>query len=216
MTVIGRGATAPAGIDTGVARRSVRRMGLLGITAKVSNRWWRLRTSLYYRPQFAALGGGSVIRRPILIRNPAGISVGARVSIRDGARLEVIDRDGLPGGRLVIGDDVNFEQDVHIAACDTVVIEDLVCFAARVSVVDTHHPEDTEGNRAAAVSRERSSVHIGRRVFLGVGVVVLPNVTIGENSIIGANSVVTRDIPPNSVAVGAPARVVRTLDRSGT
>lgn len=197
--------------DSGVARRSLGRMGAVGLTSKLSNVFWRLKTAIYYKPQFGAIGAGSVIRRPILIRNPAGIRIGSGVSIRDGARLEVIDRSGLPGGRLTIGNDVNFEQDVHIAACDEVIIEDEVCFAARCAVVDTHHPEDTAGNRATAVSSARSSVRIGKRVFLGVGVVVLPNVTIGENSIIGANSVVSRDIPPNSVAVGAPARVVRTL-----
>ncbi|WP_375405057.1 acyltransferase [uncultured Amnibacterium sp.] len=197
--------------DEGVAPRRLRRMGLLGVTSKASTWYWLAKTRLYFKPQFAALGEGSVIRNPLLIRNPAGISIGRDVSIRDGARLEIIDRQGLPGGRLSIGDGVNIEQDVHIAACDDVVIEDLVCFAARCAIVDTNHPANTEGNRASAVSSERSFVRIGRRVFLGVGVVVLPNVTIGENSIIGANSVVAKDIPPNSVAVGAPARVIRTL-----
>jgi acetyltransferase-like isoleucine patch superfamily enzyme len=48
-------------------------------------------------------------------------------------------------------------------------------------------------------------------VFLGVNVVVLPNVSIGDNSIIGAGSVVTQSIPANSIAVGAPAKVIKTL-----
>lgn len=57
-----------------------------------------------------------------------------------------------------------------------------------------------------------SNVKIGDNVFVGAGSIVLPGVTIGNNVVIGAGSVVTRDIPDNSVAVGNPARVVKTLD----
>jgi acetyltransferase-like isoleucine patch superfamily enzyme len=55
-------------------------------------------------------------------------------------------------------------------------------------------------------------VHIGKGVSLGVNVIVLPGVTIGEGSIIGAGSVVVKDIPPYSIAVGNPARVLKTID----
>lgn len=54
-------------------------------------------------------------------------------------------------------------------------------------------------------------VHIGRNCWLGAGVIVMPGVTIGENSVIGAGSVVTRDIPANVVAVGNPCRVMREI-----
>ena len=54
-------------------------------------------------------------------------------------------------------------------------------------------------------------VHIGRNVWLGAGVIVLPGVTIGDNSVIGAGAVVTRDIPANVVAFGVPCRVVRPI-----
>lgn len=55
-------------------------------------------------------------------------------------------------------------------------------------------------------------VHIGRGVLLGVKVIVLPGVTIGEGSIIGAGSVVTKDIPPYVIAAGNPARVIKTIE----
>lgn len=54
-------------------------------------------------------------------------------------------------------------------------------------------------------------VHIGRNCWLGAGVIVLPGVTIGDNSVIGAGSVVTKDIPANVVAVGNPCRVLREI-----
>jgi maltose O-acetyltransferase len=55
-------------------------------------------------------------------------------------------------------------------------------------------------------------IDIRERCFIGDSVIVLPNVTIGPNAIVGAGSVVTRDIPPNSVATGNPAKVIVTLD----
>lgn len=53
---------------------------------------------------------------------------------------------------------------------------------------------------------------IGENVFLGAGCIVMGDVSIGDGSVIGANAVVTKTIPPNSVAVGVPARVIKTLD----
>jgi acetyltransferase-like isoleucine patch superfamily enzyme len=191
----------------------LRRSGFVGLSFKLSSIYWRLKSQFYYGPQFAAFGVRSRIRKPILIRNPGGMSFGDNCFIRDGARLEVVDRPGLPPGRLVIGHGVSMEQGVHIAACDDITIGDYACFAANCAILDTRHPEGTSDgeNRVWEVSGERSFVHIGRRVFLGVNVVVLPNVSIGDNSIIGAGSVVTQSIPANSIAVGAPAKVIRTL-----
>lgn len=61
-----------------------------------------------------------------------------------------------------------------------------------------------------------SPVVIGHNVWLGANVTVLPGVTIGDDSVIGAGSVVSKDIPPGVIAVGAPARVVRTIDRESS
>ena len=55
-------------------------------------------------------------------------------------------------------------------------------------------------------------VHIKRNVWIGVNVTILPGVTIGENAVVGAGAVVTKDVPDNAVVVGSPARVVKYLD----
>ena len=55
-------------------------------------------------------------------------------------------------------------------------------------------------------------IKIGNNVYIGQGALIMPGVTIGDNCIIGANAVVTRDIPSKSVAVGMPARVIKTID----
>ena len=54
-------------------------------------------------------------------------------------------------------------------------------------------------------------VHIGRNCWLGTGVIVLPGVTIGDNVVVGAGSIVTKDLPDNVVAVGNPCRVLRQI-----
>ena len=56
------------------------------------------------------------------------------------------------------------------------------------------------------------TVHIGENVWIGAGTIIVPGVTIGKNSVIGAGSVVVKDIPDNVVALGTPAKVIKTND----
>lgn len=56
-------------------------------------------------------------------------------------------------------------------------------------------------------------IKVGNNVFIGVGVIIMPGITIGDNVVIGAGAVVTKDIPPNSVAVGIPAKPIKSLDQ---
>lgn len=98
---------------------------------------------------------------------------------------------------LVVVDDI----DVYIG--------DYVMMAPNVTITATGHP-------VHASLREHGEqfslpVHIGDRVWIGSNVVIMPGVKIGENSVIGAGSVVTRDIPANVVAVGSPCRVMRPI-----
>ncbi|MBX6391114.1 MAG: sugar O-acetyltransferase [Frankia sp.] len=78
-----------------------------------------------------------------------------------------------------------------------------------VQLLTPTHPLDPALRRTGREAGE--PITIGDNVWLGGGVIVCPGVTIGENSVIGAGSVVTRDIPAGVVAVGNPARVLRTL-----
>ena len=65
--------------------------------------------------------------------------------------------------------------------------------------------------KSISVYQYNLPIRIGRNCWLGAGVIVLPGVTIGENTVIGAGSVVTKDIPANVVAVGNPCRVLRPI-----
>ncbi len=96
----------------------------------------------------------------------------------------------------------------HVTLGGTVSIGDDTLIAGFVSIVSDNHefrdPERTIREQGA----RKSTVAIGRDVWIGTGVVVLPGVHIGDGAVIGANSTVTRDIPPGAIAVGSPARVV--------
>ncbi len=89
-------------------------------------------------------------------------------------------------------------------------VGDYTMFGPNVTVATAGHPIDPDLRSKAY--QYNMPVHIGRNCWLGAGVVVLPGVTIGDNSVIGAGSVVTKDIPPNVVAVGNPCRVLREIN----
>lgn len=79
-----------------------------------------------------------------------------------------------------------------------------------VQLLTPTHPLDPEPRRAGYEAGE--PITLGDNVWLGGGVIVCPGVTIGENTVVGAGAVVTKDLPANVVAVGNPARVIRSLD----
>ena len=152
-----------------------------------------------------------MVYRPMLIGNGHCIEFADRVSIWDGVRLEAV-RD--PYGRiprLTIGSNTNIEQDVHIVCHSRVTIGKDVSITGRCAIVDVTHPyqDISAGKIGALIANDDSFVEIGNGAFLGYGAVILPNVRIGKRAVIGANSVVTHDIPDYSVAAGAPAKVIK-------
>ncbi len=88
-------------------------------------------------------------------------------------------------------------------------VGDCVMFGPRVTLATANHPILPELREKAY--QYNKPIHIGRNCWLGSGVVVVPGVTIGENTVIGAGSVVTKDIPANVVAVGNPCHVLRPI-----
>ena len=106
------------------------------------------------------------------------------------------------GKRVFINSGCRFQDQGGIAIGDD-------CLIGHNAVIATLHHDIHPGRRADLIP---SRVVIERNVWLGANVTVLPGVTIGEDSVIGAGSVVTRNIPARTIAVGSPARVVRTID----
>jgi acetyltransferase-like isoleucine patch superfamily enzyme len=175
----------------------------------------KIKGVLYYRHIFAGFGSGSKLFKPLLLSNPRFITVGRDVLIRQGARLEVIvNRSGLPP-KLQIGNNVNIEQNVHIVCHSKITIGNDVSITGHCAIVDVTHPYVDVHDPikiGGRILNEDSFVAIGDGSFLGFGAVVLPNVKVGKYCVIGALSVVTKDVPDYSVVAGNPAKLVRQYD----
>ncbi|MNP22396.1 putative acetyltransferase [compost metagenome] len=158
-----------------------------------------------------------IIRRPFYLRGRRYVQFGRRLTTGVGTRVDAFSSDG--NICLTIGDDVQINDHVHIGAARSVVIGDRVLIASKVFISDHNHgvykgsaPHSSPLEPPAQRVIDAAPVVICEDVWIGEYVCVLPGVTIGKGSIIGAMSVVTRDIPPFSIAVGAPAVVVKEYD----
>ena len=108
------------------------------------------------------------------------------------------------GNNVYANFNLTMVDDTHIY------VGDCTMFGPNVVLATAGHPILPELREKAY--QYNSSVHIGRNCWLGAGVLVMPGVTIGDNTVIGAGSVVTKDIPANVVAVGNPCRVLREIN----
>ncbi|WP_410499877.1 sugar O-acetyltransferase [Chitinibacter sp. S2-10] len=117
----------------------------------------------------------------------------------------------ITGGQLIrIGRKVFINQNVEIAAAAPITIGHHTLISPNVQIQTATHPVDpTERQRWAFWAKP---ITIGANVWIGANAIICPGVTIGDHSVIGAGSVVSRDIPACSLAVGNPAQVVRQLD----
>lgn len=106
----------------------------------------------------------------------------------------------------------NFYSNFNLTVVDDtdIYIGDSVMIAPNVVIATGTHPICPELREQ--VYQYNLPVHIGNRVWIGAGAIILPGVTIGDNSVIGAGSVVTKDIPSGVVAVGNPCRVLREIN----
>ena len=108
------------------------------------------------------------------------------------------------GSGIYVNSNMTMVDDGHIFIGDKVMI------GPNVSLITAAHPIEPE-LRAKGLQYNRD-VHIGENVWIGTGVIILPGVNIGKNSVIGAGSVVTKDVPENAVAFGNPCRVIRRIE----
>lgn len=113
------------------------------------------------------------------------------------------------GYNTTVGNNFFLNTNGKLMDSGKITIGDNVFIAPNVCIITEEHAMDVE-QRAAGLEYTHP-VTIGDNVWICAGVIVLPGVTIGSNSVIGAGSVVTKDVPPNSLAVGNPCQVIRTL-----
>ncbi|MDR1612311.1 MAG: acyltransferase [Planctomycetota bacterium] len=187
-------------------------MNCFGVYRKFRERWIRAHTWMV-GGSLGACGGGCRIESPILLNRPDRVFVGRGAVICAGAMLSCIEnekREGGSVGEIHIGANCHIRENVQITAAGSVHIGEKVGIGRNCLVSDHDHGYEDVGKFIMdnPITAPRPVV-IEDGCFLGCAVRVAPGVRIGRNSLVGFGAVVTRDIPPFSVAVGAPARVVR-------
>ena len=113
---------------------------------------------------------------------------------------------------IVLEDGVKIQQNCHITCAKSIVIGQNTCISANVTITDINHQYQNINEAVEKQNLEVKSVAIGADCKVYNGAVILPGVTIGKHCVIGANSVVVRNIPDYCVAVGAPAKIIKRYD----
>jgi acetyltransferase-like isoleucine patch superfamily enzyme len=161
--------------------------------------------------RFGSFGKNSVFQKPLIIYNKKRIFISNNVTIRPGIRIEPIKRYGSQtfSPEIVIGEGTNIEQCCHITSANKVIIGEKVTIAGFSMITDIDHDYMEIGKGILQQDLLVKSTEIGDESFIGMGARIMPGVHIGKHCIIGANCVVTRDIPDYSVAVGIPAKIIK-------
>ena len=174
-----------------------------------------LRTG-YYSRGLKSKGKGFSFALDSCIIGSEFISIGDKVEVGKRSVISAWHREkDKPIPSLVIESGVLIGEDCHITASNKIVIKEHVLLGKKVTITDNSHGEidyaTMQINPSMRPLVSKGAVLIGSRVWIGDKATILPGVTIGEGAIIGANSVVTKDIPAYSVAAGVPAVVVKKL-----
>jgi acetyltransferase-like isoleucine patch superfamily enzyme len=153
------------------------------------------------------MGAKATVGRRCVVDRPWCVAIGARVHLEHDVYLKIVaDTASLRLSDYVfVGRGVQFDVIAEVAVGPHTVI------APRCFITDHNHdvkPELRIDQQACVAA----PIDIGADVWLGTGVVVLPGVKIGDGAVVGANSVVTRDVAPMTVVAGAPARFLRNRE----
>lgn len=169
------------------------------------------RTHWYYK-QFAQIGSGSRVWYPCVLdrATKACMAIGENSQILQNSRICCYMQNNLPKPKINIGSHCYLGYHLSILAGADVTIDDWVLMASDILITTESHGMNPESeiaymNQPLVVA----PVHIKAGCWIGEKVMIMPGVTIGKKSIIGAGSIVTKDIPDYSIAVGNPAKVIK-------
>lgn len=176
----------------------------------------RIRMALARRNPFlkigyAKCGKHSLIYKPLLIDKKSGIYLGNYVSFLDGARIDIIDNwlNERYDSKVIIGNNTSFEQNCQITSAGIVKIGENCCFSARVLITNLDHSYSKIGINVLKQEIVVRDVTIGNNCFFGMDSKVFSGVNIGDNVIVGANTIVTHNVPSNCVVVGCPGKIIK-------
>jgi acetyltransferase-like isoleucine patch superfamily enzyme len=185
-----------------------KRYGLLGTLRLIIS---LIYTKIVYRH-------ARLIRLPFDVRNKKNIKIGKNFTAGFGCRIEAFPSDDNAKICINIGENVQINDYVHIGAVGSITIGNNVLMASKIYISDHNHGsyDEISSDHPMSIPLDRKAickpVVIEDNVWIGESVCILPGVSIGRGSIIGALSVVTKSIPPFCIAVGSPAKIVKKYD----
>lgn len=158
---------------------------------------------------------GGTLDKPYRVLNSKYMQIGRNVKIRKDSRIECLPlfQGNKYNPQIIFGDGVHIGYNCTFLCTDLLQIDRDTILAGGCMISTENHgvnPESAVPYHAQPLTS--APVHIGAGCWLGQNVCVLPGVTIGRRCIIGTNAVVNKDIPDYSIAVGVPARVVKTYN----
>ena len=162
-----------------------------------------------------------IIRFPFDIRGKKYIDLGERLTLGKYCRFEVFPHlmVGGEGYKIVIGKNVQINDNVHICAMQSIKIGDNVLMASNIYISDNSHgsykgdEQDSSPDTPPTDRQYRTApVVIGKNCWIGEGVIIMPGVEIGDGCVIGAHSIVNKNIPRNTIAIGSPAKPIKKWD----
>ncbi len=156
------------------------------------------------RDQFAAVGTNVIFEPGVLVFHPESIRVGSNVYVGHNAILK-----GYFQNQMVIGDNTWIGQQCFFHSGGGLRIGSRVGIGPGVKIITSYHIEEGPDTPILFSNIEVSEVVIEDDCDVGVGAIILPGVTVGRGSMIGAGAVVTTDVEPFSVMAGVPARLLR-------
>lgn len=187
-------------------------------TAKYFNALFNYLYTIWLITAFKKVGYNVTFASPLSLHGGKYVTIGDNFGCDQRLRLDAYDEflgDNF-NPEIIIGNNVSIQKDCHLAAINKIVLGNNVLLASKVYISDHSHGEiNLEAIKSPPSQRKlctKGPVIIEDNVWIGEGVSVLPNVTIGENSIVGANSVVTKSFPKNSVIAGNPAKLIRIIN----
>lgn len=167
--------------------------------------------------EFKMIEQTSLVKHPIKVIGGKHIQIGNKTVIGKNCVLSAFEKvcNHSFSPEIVIGNSVNIGDDSHITAVNKIIIGNNVLTGKKITITDNSHGNTTLGflNQPPneRIPYSKGPVVIEDNVWIGDKATILPGVTIGKSAIIGANSVVTKDIPENAVAGGIPAKILKII-----
>lgn len=110
--------------------------------------------------------------------------------------------------QVTVGKNVYINKDVSLVSLGGITLEDGVLIASKASIVSINHVERPSERQDLLPN----SVHIKENAWISAGAIILPGITVGKNAIVGAGSIVTRNVPDNAIVTGNPAKYIREVN----